>query len=82
MEVIHLARLVENNSLFKSEGCVPERDHAKVEGTINLDELTASEPLDFFLLFSSMAAFGIRGSCDYGYSSTHRARCKASATPG
>lgn len=40
---------------------------AKTIGTIHLDTVTQHEPLDFFLMFSSMAAFGIEGSCDYGY---------------
>lgn len=68
--VIHLARLVEDSLILsKSEATFQTVIRAKIEGTVNLDELTASEPLDFFLLFSSMAALGIRGSCDYGYSS-------------
>jgi amino acid adenylation domain-containing protein len=68
--VIHLARLVEDSLILsKSEATFQSVIRAKIEGTVNLDELTASEPLDFFLLFSSMAALGIRGSCDYGYSS-------------
>lgn len=68
--VIHLAREVEDGLLVsKSWAAFARVIRAKVDGTLNLDELTAAEPLDFFLLFSSMAAFGIRGSSDYGYAS-------------
>lgn len=68
--VIHLARSVEDDLLLSKSWESFERVvRAKVNGTQNLDDLTAAEPLDFFLLFSSMAAFGIRGSADYGYSS-------------
>ncbi len=67
--VIHLARRVEDGLLLAKSWAAFERViRAKVDGTLNLDELSAAEPLDFFFLFSSMAAFGIRGSADYGYS--------------
>ncbi len=67
--VIHLARLVEDAPILtKSWASFQRVQQAKVQGTCYLDELTAEEPLDFFVLFSSMAAFGIRGSADYGYS--------------
>jgi polyketide synthase PksN len=40
----------------------------KVYGTLNLDELTAEDPLDFLVLFSSMAAVGGNaGQSDYAY---------------
>ncbi len=40
----------------------------KISGSINLDELTKSEPLDFFVIFSSIAAvIGSVGQCDYAY---------------
>jgi acyl transferase domain-containing protein/tryptophanase len=40
----------------------------KVFGTVHLDEATRGEPLDFFVLFSSMAAVtGNAGQSDYGY---------------
>jgi 3-oxoacyl-(acyl-carrier-protein) synthase len=38
---------------------------AKVKGTVNLDEATRSLKLDFFTLFSSVAAFGNAGQADY-----------------
>jgi acyl transferase domain-containing protein/NADPH:quinone reductase-like Zn-dependent oxidoreductase/acyl carrier protein/ribosomal protein S18 acetylase RimI-like enzyme len=83
--VIHLARLVEDGFIVgKTWASFQRVCAAKVEGTRNLDEVTANEPLDFFTVFSSMAAFGIRGSADYGYSSAfqnafvrHRNRLKA-----
>ena len=40
----------------------------KVNGTVWLDDLTKDERLDFFALFSSVAAiFGSVGQCDYAY---------------
>ena len=66
--VIHLARLVEDGLILsKSPESLDRVTRAKVDGTRYLDELTAAEPLEFFLLFSSMAAFGLRGASDYGY---------------
>ena len=68
--VLHLARLVEDGFIVgKTWESFQRVCAAKVRGTRNLDEVTASEPLDFFMIFSSMAAFGIRGSADYGYAS-------------
>ncbi|CAM2067521.1 Amino acid adenylation domain-containing protein [Sulfidibacter corallicola] len=40
---------------------------SKVQGSQNLDELTRTEPLDFFIMFSSLGAYGVRGSSDYAY---------------
>jgi acyl carrier protein/NADP-dependent 3-hydroxy acid dehydrogenase YdfG len=68
--VIHLARLVEDGLILsKSWQSFNRSIQAKINGTLILDHLTAQEPLDFFMLFSSMAAYGIRGSSDYGYAS-------------
>ncbi|THA24095.1 SDR family NAD(P)-dependent oxidoreductase [Streptomyces sp. RKND-216] len=40
----------------------------KVEGTVHLDRATAAEPLDFFVLFSSMSGeAGNPGQADYAY---------------
>nr|ALD83704.1 tAT polyketide synthase [Sorangium cellulosum] len=40
----------------------------KVRGSVWLDELTKGDELDFFVLFSSIAAVvGSAGQCDYGY---------------
>lgn len=41
----------------------------KTKGTLYIDQLTADEPLEFFLLFSSVAAYGLAGSAGYSYSS-------------
>ncbi|MBL8151877.1 MAG: KR domain-containing protein, partial [Blastocatellia bacterium] len=71
--VIHMARLVEDKLIVnKSWDSFVRVTEAKVRGTLNLDMVTASHPLDFFVLFSSMAAFGIRGSSDYGYSAAYQ----------
>ncbi|OKP85081.1 hypothetical protein A3844_17655 [Paenibacillus helianthi] len=41
---------------------------SKVWGTLNLDELTASDDLEFFVLFSSISSvFGNAGQSDYAY---------------
>jgi len=43
----------------------------KVYGTVYLDELTQHEPLDFLVLFSSIAAVtGNLGQCDYAYANS------------
>lgn len=43
----------------------------KVLGTLWLDEVTREEPLDFFVLFSSVAAsFGSIGQADYAYANS------------
>jgi acyl carrier protein len=66
--VIHLARLVEDALIVdKTWPAFLRSIAAKVQGTVNLDRATADQPLDFFALFSSFAAYGIRGSADYGY---------------
>ncbi|MEN7551133.1 amino acid adenylation domain-containing protein [Rapidithrix thailandica] len=40
----------------------------KVYGTLYLDQYTAEEPLDFFILYSSIGAtIGSAGQCDYAY---------------
>ena len=40
----------------------------KVHGTLHLDELTRNEALDFFVMFSSLAAVtGNPGQCDYSF---------------
>lgn len=42
--------------------------NAKVYGTVNLDQATADEDLDIFMLFSSLASItGSVGQCDYAY---------------
>ncbi|MEY4482730.1 MAG: hypothetical protein RL693_182, partial [Verrucomicrobiota bacterium] len=66
---IHMARKVSDAPIVaKSFHRFIETMAAKVDGTWNIDLLTAGEPLDFFLTYSSMAAFGIQGSPDYAFS--------------
>jgi len=68
--VIHLARWVEDGLMVDKKFEAFERVMAaKVDGTIHLDEVTREEPLDFFMVFSSLAAYGIKGSPDYAYAS-------------
>ncbi|MBX3711508.1 MAG: SDR family NAD(P)-dependent oxidoreductase [Lysobacter sp.] len=43
----------------------------KVHGTLHLDAATRADDLDFFVLFSSLAAFGNAGQCDYGYANSY-----------
>ncbi|MDQ3511681.1 MAG: SDR family NAD(P)-dependent oxidoreductase, partial [Pseudomonadota bacterium] len=44
----------------------------KVQGTLNLDRATASEPLDLFVMFSSGAGtFGNAGQSDYAYANAY-----------
>jgi acyl transferase domain-containing protein/acyl carrier protein/SAM-dependent methyltransferase len=44
---------------------------AKVYGTLFLDEAAKDEPLDFFVLFSSLSAvLGNVGQCDYAYANS------------
>ncbi|WP_042859469.1 beta-ketoacyl synthase N-terminal-like domain-containing protein [Dickeya sp. NCPPB 3274] len=67
--VIHLARQVNDGSILdKPWDKFRQVMAAKVSGTLNIDAATADEPLEFFLMFSSVAAFGIQGSPDYAYS--------------
>ncbi len=39
----------------------------KAQGMLYLDELTQDQPLDFFAVFSSLGAYGVRGASDYSY---------------
>lgn len=66
--VIHLAVGVNDDlTVNKSFDSFLRVMGPKVEGTLYLDEVTQDEPLEFFMLFSSMAAFGVKGSPDYAY---------------
>jgi hypothetical protein len=66
--VLHFARCVSDGLLLgKSFASFQQTVAAKVEGTLNVDKVTADEPLDFFMLYSSMASLGIQGSADYAY---------------
>ncbi|MET1255424.1 SDR family NAD(P)-dependent oxidoreductase [Aliikangiella maris] len=67
--VIHMARRVKDALIIhKSFTEFNQIMAAKVQGTINIDKMMADQPLDFFMIYSSMAAFGIKGSADYAYS--------------
>ncbi|WP_051051783.1 SDR family NAD(P)-dependent oxidoreductase, partial [Paenibacillus sonchi] len=67
--VVHCAGVISDALLFHKE----RHDfdavlQSKVWGTLNLDELTASDDLDFFVLFSSISSvFGNAGQSDYAY---------------
>ncbi|NEZ65368.1 SDR family NAD(P)-dependent oxidoreductase [Leptolyngbyaceae cyanobacterium CCMR0082] len=71
--VIHMARRVADAPIVqKNFHDFVEVMAAKVMGGLNLDAVTADEPLDFFLMYSSMAAFGIQGSPDYAFSAAYQ----------
>ena len=65
--IFHCAGVIKDNFLFRKE----EKDfydvlRPKILGTLLLDEFTQHEPLDCFILFSSMASvMGNIGQCDY-----------------
>lgn len=66
--VIHMARSVSDAAIAnKPFDDFYETMSIKANGTVMIDSVTASESLDFFLMFSSMASFGIKGSPDYAY---------------
>jgi polyketide synthase PksN len=67
--IIHAAGVL-RDSLIRNK--TPEEMSAvfapKVYGTLHLDELTKDEDLDFFVMFSSLAAVtGNGGQCDYSF---------------
>ncbi len=67
--VIHSAGVV-RDSYIKNKTAEEMRAvfAPKVHGTMHLDELTSSEPLDFFVMFSSLAAItGNVGQADYSF---------------
>ncbi len=65
--VIQLAGvLADNFFLYKSQKDFHSVLAPKIKGTLNIDRATADEPLDFFILFSSLASIAaIPGQCDY-----------------
>ncbi len=66
--VINLARSHQDSMIAaKTWDQFAQVIRTKVQAGLLLDELTAAEPLDFFLMFSSLGAFGVRGSSDYAY---------------
>ncbi|WP_308030644.1 SDR family NAD(P)-dependent oxidoreductase [Streptomyces sp. CoH27] len=67
--VVHAAGLLGDSFLLrKSWAEFAEVIRPKTDGTVHLDRLTADDPLDFFVCFSSIAGvFGNAGQSDYGY---------------
>ncbi len=67
--IIHAAGVIRDALLWnKRPDDVRAVLQPKVRGALCLDEVTSAEPLDFFALFSSVAAFaGNVGQADYAY---------------
>lgn len=66
--VIHTAGIIKDQIFVKKDFETFQSVLApKVMGTLNLDEAVKSEPIRWFILFSSLAAFGNAGQCDYAY---------------
>lgn len=67
--VMHAAGVVRDAfALRKSDEDVRAVLRPKIAGTVCLDEVTAEQPLDFFLLFSSLVSLvGNVGQTDYAY---------------
>ncbi|MGG2458747.1 SDR family NAD(P)-dependent oxidoreductase [Streptomyces sp. RGM 3693] len=67
--VLHAAGTLHDGFLLrKSWEEFTEVVRPKVHGTVHLDRLTAGDPLDFFVCFSSIAGvFGNPGQSDYAY---------------
>lgn len=62
---------INNDKLLYSKNFEDVMDvvNPKVRGTINLDEITKNEPLDFFIMFSSLSSTLCNiGQTDYSYS--------------
>jgi polyketide synthase PksL len=65
--VIHAAGLIQDSFILKKEDFLTVMQ-PKVFGALTLDQLTANDPLEFFVLFSSIAGvFGNVGQSDYAY---------------
>lgn len=71
--VFHCAGCFENGfAIRKTLGQMQKVLKPKVSGTVYLDEVLQSEPLDFFVLFSSLSAvYGKAGQCDYAYANSY-----------
>ncbi|MFJ2773110.1 SDR family NAD(P)-dependent oxidoreductase [Streptomyces sp. NPDC087300] len=67
--VVHAAGTLHDSYLLhKSWEEFTDVVRAKTHGTVHLDRLTADDPLDLFVCFSSIAAaFGNAGQSDYAY---------------
>jgi polyketide synthase PksL len=71
--VIHMARRVSDAPIARKDFReFRQTMAAKVTGAVNLDAVTIDEPLEFFLMYSSIAAFGIQGSPDYAFSAAYQ----------
>ncbi|MCP4130783.1 MAG: SDR family NAD(P)-dependent oxidoreductase [bacterium] len=70
--VIHSAGTADDAIILRKDYAGFSRAMApKIEGTIALDEATAGEALDFFIMFSSTASIvGDFGQCDYSVSNS------------
>ncbi|MBU8854954.1 SDR family NAD(P)-dependent oxidoreductase [Bacillus sp. FJAT-26377] len=67
--VIHAAGVINDSYILnKTAGEIEEVISPKIQGTVNLDELLKDEPLDFFVMFSSISSLlGNVGQSDYAY---------------
>ncbi len=66
--VIHMARKVQDNLMqLKTPNEFMDVIASKVTGLVNMDAVTKNDPLDFFISFSSVAAYGLKGGADYAY---------------
>ncbi len=66
--IIHAAGLIQDEIFRNKQFATLEKVMApKVFGTLNLDFATKEEPLESFVLFSSLAALGNAGQCDYAF---------------
>ncbi|HEY2577794.1 MAG TPA: SDR family NAD(P)-dependent oxidoreductase [Streptosporangiaceae bacterium] len=67
--VIHAAGVIRDaRAVNKTRAQLDEVLAPKVAGTLNLDRATAADPLDFFVMFSSIVGqTGNRGQADYAY---------------
>lgn len=67
--VIHSAGVIEDNFIIRKNGDAFKRVITpKSKGTVNLDVATQHQPLDLFVLFSSVTGIlGNMGQCDYAF---------------
>jgi polyketide synthase PksN len=67
--VLHSAGVIEDNFILRKDFAAFQRVISpKVRGTLNLDLATREQPLDLFVLFSSVTGvLGNLGQCDYAY---------------
>jgi len=66
---IHIAiEVVDGRIITKDSSEFTATIGPTVSGTMNLDEVLAGAELDFFMVFSSVTSFGLKGASDYAYS--------------